>query len=125
MNNYFTFCNHQFEFNIYHSDGNYTIYSVIAVSKNPILKALFVFTSLLVPFPKEIKQLETQYVQLFDSHYFLSPYRTVNQKTIVKLASNNIESFTKLEPFTSRGSSITFGPYKEISAFQVNFFKKI
>jgi hypothetical protein len=77
-------------------------------------------TSSLNPRPQEIKQLETQYVELFDSHYFLSPYRTVQQTLNVKLASSSIESFSKLEPFSKRGNTITFGPYKEVEAYEVN-----
>jgi len=72
------------------------------------------------PFPAEITQLENQFVRIRDSHYFYSPYRTETQKTTVKLASSTIESFTKLSPFSTKGSSIVFGSYKEIRPFEVS-----
>ena len=86
---------------------------------NPRLKVTAVLTSALVPRPAEIKQLDSQYVQLFDSHYFLSPYHTIQQSLNIKLASATIESFSKLEPFSKRGTTITFGPYKEVAAYEV------
>lgn len=79
------------------------------------------FTNLLTPYPAEITQLENQYVRLDGNHYFLSPYETSTQKTVFKLASSNIESFSKLSPFSTRGSNIHFGPYKDISANSVCF----
>ncbi len=54
-------------------------------------------------------------VQLFDTHYFLSPYKTETQKTIIKLASNNVESYTKLEPYSLKGSVLTLGSYNDIA----------
>lgn len=90
---------------------------------NPRLKITAVMTSALVPRPAEIKQLETQYVQLFDSHYFLSPYHTVQQSLNIKLSSATIESFSKLEPFSKRGTTISFGPFKEVAAYEVRCFQ--
>jgi oligosaccharyltransferase complex subunit alpha (ribophorin I) len=70
-------------------------------------------------YPAEIAQNENQLVRLIGSHYFLSPYPTENQKLVVKLPSSSIESFTKLSPYAVRGSSIHFGPYKDIQPFEV------
>lgn len=58
--------------------------------------------------------LQGQLVRFTDNHFFLSPYKTETQKTTVKLASSGIESYTKLSPSSARGSTLTFGPYKEI-----------
>lgn len=102
------------------SAENYTIISVDVDEASPTLKVKAVFTNLLTPYPAEITQLENQYVRLNGNHYFLSPYETTSQKTVFKLASSNIESFSKLSPFSTRGSNIHFGPYKDISAFSVS-----
>lgn len=83
------------------------------------LKVQAVFTSLLTPYPAEITQMENQLVQLHGSHYFFTPYATANQKSVVKLASSTIESFTKTPAHSVRGSSIHFGPFKDIEAFAV------
>jgi oligosaccharyltransferase complex subunit alpha (ribophorin I) len=83
----------------------------------PHFKVVAVFTSLLTPYPKEITQAESQLVLLHDSHYFLSPYKTETQKTTFKLASSSIESYTKRAPNSQKGSSIIYGPYKEIAPF--------
>ena len=96
--------------------GNHTIFAVAVNDANPTLKVEAVFTDMLEPYPAEITQGETQLVRFTDSHYFLSPYPTESQKTTVKLASSGIESFTKLAPHAAKGSTITFGPYKDIPA---------
>jgi hypothetical protein len=103
------------------SAENHTIISVDVDEASPTLKVKAVFTNLLTPYPAEITQLENQYVRLNGNHYFLSPYETTTQKTVFKLASSNIESFSKLSPFSTRGSNIHFGPYKDIAAFSVCF----
>jgi oligosaccharyltransferase complex subunit alpha (ribophorin I) len=78
-----------------------------------------VFTDLLKPYPAEITQLDQQLVLLEGSHYFLSPYQTTSQKSVFKLASSNIESFTKLSPHSTRGGSLHFGPYQNVASFSV------
>eukprot|EP01038_Epipyxis_sp_PR26KG_P014596 gene14596-19602_t len=100
------------------SAGNFSIYSVKVPESNPTLKILSVFTSSLEPYPAEIAQNENQLVRLRDSHYFYSPYKTETQKTTIKLASSSVESFTKLSPFTTKGSSLQFGSYKNIEPFE-------
>jgi oligosaccharyltransferase complex subunit alpha (ribophorin I) len=87
---------------------------------SPALKVLAVFTSLLEPFPAEIRQDENQLVKYSDNHYFFSPYRTENQRTAYTLASTSIESYTKRPPSSVRGSSVVFGPYKDIAPFEVS-----
>jgi oligosaccharyltransferase complex subunit alpha (ribophorin I) len=78
-----------------------------------------VFTSLLEPFPTSIGQNDNQLVLLKDSHYIMSPYQTENQKTTIKLASNSVESYSKLSPVSLKGSSIVYGPYKNVQPFEV------
>ncbi len=116
-----------YSFILAHSNGNYTTWTVDTSSFTPAtsthqLKIQATFTSLMTPFPAEITQLENQLVLLHTSHLFFSPYPTTTQKLVVKLASSTIESFTKLAPFNVRGSSVHFGPYKDIQPFEVNFF---
>lgn len=74
---------------------------------------------MLEPYPAEITQREPQFIRLRENHYFYSPYLTETQKTSFKLASTSVESFTKLAPFTTKGSSIQFGPYDNIPPFSV------
>lgn len=100
--------------------GEYTEYVVSVKDSSPQLKVSSVFTSVLEPYPAEITQKENQYMRLRDSHYFYSPYMTETQKSTFKLASSSIESFTKLSPFTTKGSSIQFGPFENVGPFEVN-----
>jgi len=99
------------------SQENYTMISVDISESSPTLKLKAVFTDILNPYPTSITQMENQYVILEGNHYFLSPYETLTQKTVYKLASSNIESFTKLSPYSTRGSNLHFGPFKEIAPF--------
>jgi len=101
--------------------GNYTIYGVtLPDDASAQLKIITVFTNLLEPFPAEITQLENQFIRLKNNHYFYSPYRTDSQKTTIKLSSSNVQSFTKLSPFSTKGSNIQFGPYENINPFSVS-----
>ena len=86
---------------------------------SPTFKVVTVFTSTLEPYPSEIGQMENQLVRLRDSHYFYSPYDTDSQKVTIKLASSSVESFTKLSPSSARGSTLLFGPYKDVKKFSV------
>lgn len=101
-------------------NGEYTIFTVAVKESSPSLKVSSVFTSILEPYPAEITQREAQFIRLKDSHYFLSPYTTETQKTTFKLASTTIESFTKLAPFTNKGTSLQFGPYENVAPYSVS-----
>lgn len=92
------------------------------MDSNLNLKVLAVFTGLLEPYPVEITQRESQLVLLKGNHFFDSPYLTESQKTTVKLSSSTIESYSKLEPTNSRGSTITYGPFKSIESYSVSYF---
>ena len=98
---------------------NFTYYSTEIKESTAALKVIAIFTNILVPYPAEIGQHDNQLVLFSDNHYFLSPYTTDSQKTTVKLSSSEIESFTKLEPQSSRQSTIVFGPYKDVGPMQV------
>ncbi|XP_026471303.1 dolichyl-diphosphooligosaccharide--protein glycosyltransferase subunit 1 [Ctenocephalides felis] len=76
-----------------------------------------VFSKVLVPYPSSIIQLERQLVLYHGNHYFYSAYRTIKQQTTVQLASKNIESFSKLKPFSQSDTTITYGSYENIPAF--------
>lgn len=78
------------------------------------------FTSILKPYPTEITQAEQQLVLLTANHYYLTPYQTVSQKSVFKLASSSVESFTKVSPHSVRGSSIHFGPFQDVAPFKVS-----
>jgi len=94
--------------------GNYTQYRVKVQDANPTIKIITVLTDVLEPYPAEIFQLERQLVKLVDSHYYYSMYPTSAQKTIFKLASSAVESYTRKVPHTSRGSTISMGPYLDV-----------
>lgn len=99
--------------------GNYTSYKVDlpAGEQSPTIKVVVVLTGLLEPFPAEIYQNEKQFVKLQDSHYYFSKYPTKTQKTSIKLASSNVESYTRKVPHTNRGSAIGLGPYTDVEAY--------
>lgn len=75
------------------------------------------FTHVLRPFPTHIVQAEKQFVVFEGSHYFYSPYPTKTQITRVKLASKNVESYTKLGNPSKSEDSIEYGPFKDIAPY--------
>jgi oligosaccharyltransferase complex subunit alpha (ribophorin I) len=98
------------------SEGNFTTYKLtLKDANNPSIKIKMILTDLLIPRPKQIRQEENQMVQLLTDHYFYSPYHTSSQKTTIKLASSQIESYTKKAPHSARGSTLTWGPYADIA----------
>jgi oligosaccharyltransferase complex subunit alpha (ribophorin I) len=74
-----------------------------------------VFTKYLQAFPEEITQKDKQLIKFIGNHYFYTPYKTTKQNTKVLLASRNVESFTKLKPFSQSDSTISFGPFENIA----------
>ncbi len=97
-------------------ENGYTRYAIALKDANPTIKVVVILTDYLVPHPAEITQNENQLVKLHDSHYYYSLYPTESQKTTIKLASTSVESYTKKAPHNSKGSTITYGPYKDIAA---------
>ncbi|XP_063282311.1 dolichyl-diphosphooligosaccharide--protein glycosyltransferase subunit 1 [Pelobates fuscus] len=74
-----------------------------------------VFTHVLQPYPTQITQAEKQFVVFEGNHYFYSPYLTKSQTTRVKLASRNVESYTKLGNPSRSEDIIEYGPFKDIA----------
>ncbi|KAI7756472.1 hypothetical protein M8C21_018489 [Ambrosia artemisiifolia] len=81
------------------------------------LDVLAVFTHVLRPFPEKITQAESQLFLFQDSAHFASPYDVKIQSLTVKLPSENVESYTKLEKTKFSGSEIKYGPYENLPAF--------
>jgi hypothetical protein len=56
------------------------------------------------PYPASISQSETQLVRFSDSIYFASPYVAQSQKTVLRLASATVESYsTQVQPVDAQG----------------------
>nr|XP_033782325.1 dolichyl-diphosphooligosaccharide--protein glycosyltransferase subunit 1 [Geotrypetes seraphini] len=82
-----------------------------------------VFTHVLQPYPTHITQAEKQFVVFEGNHYFYSPYLTKTQTTRVKLASRNVESYTKLGNPSRAEDMIEYGPFKDIEPFSQDMLK--
>ncbi|GAM27971.1 hypothetical protein SAMD00019534_111470 [Acytostelium subglobosum LB1] len=90
------------------------------------LKLRIVSMGQMTPYPTHIAQAESQLVMYKDNHYFSSPYDTQTQKTTLKLASAKVEDHSSLSPSILKGSSLVYGPYKDVrplafSALHVHF----
>lgn len=108
------------------TEGSYysvKLQSPLAAGKSVTVVLSTVLSHSLTPHPAEIGQSEKQLVIFKDSHYVFSPYLVKKQTTTVKLSSSTIESFSKLKPSSSSESTISYGPYKEISAFKKSEMK--
>lgn len=81
----------------------------------PVLHIEIVLTSSLEPYPTHITQSERQLVRYFGNAYFYSPYKTVAQKTTVRLASKNVESYTTVKPSAQLDKILTYGPYENVA----------
>ncbi|MEE6502207.1 hypothetical protein FKM82_004438 [Ascaphus truei] len=88
--------------------------SLAAGAKTKVSVETF-FTHILQPYPTRITQSEKQFVIFEGNHYFYSPYRTKSQTTRVKLASRNVESYTKLGNPSRSEDIIEYGPFKDIA----------
>ncbi|XP_075143305.1 dolichyl-diphosphooligosaccharide--protein glycosyltransferase subunit 1 isoform X2 [Leptodactylus fuscus] len=82
-----------------------------------------VYTHVLQPYPTQITQAEKQFVTFEGNHYFYSPYPTTSQTTRVKLASRNVETYTKLGNPSRSDDTIEYGPFKDIPAFSQDVLK--
>ena len=76
-----------------------------------------VYTHVLQPYPTQITQSEKQFVVFEGNHYFYSPYPTKTQTMRVKLASRNVESYTKLGNPTRSEDLLDYGPFLDIPAY--------
>lgn len=94
-------------------------------SKNELTLSISYNTlSPLVPLPATVDQNEKQFVSYTFSAYLPSAYKTINQKTKVKVGSANLADWTKLPKSNSgkkhdpevTGDTFTYGPYDDIPA---------
>lgn len=85
--------------------------------KTTVVSVTATYSHVLKPFPAEIKQAEKQMVRFTGNLLFYSPYKTVSQKTAVRLASASVESYTKTKPNTKSESTITYGPFNQKDAY--------
>lgn len=76
-----------------------------------------VYTHVLLPYPTHISQAEKQFVVFEGNHYFYSPYPTRAQSTRVRLASKNVESYSKLGSPSKSDEVIEYGPFKDIAPY--------
>ncbi|KQJ81403.1 dolichyl-diphosphooligosaccharide--protein glycosyltransferase subunit 1B [Brachypodium distachyon] len=75
------------------------------------LELFYVLTHSLEPFPAEITQSESQLVYYRDSAVILSPYHVLEQATYIKMPSNRVESFTRVDPTSRSGPEVKYGTY--------------
>ncbi|CAM9540554.1 unnamed protein product [Ascophyllum nodosum] len=78
-----------------------------------------VYTDVLYPYPKEITQLEDQLIVYETSLLAPSPYKTVKQTTILKLASSRIVSMTEVASGkrSTKNDQVTYGPFEDVEPF--------
>ena len=101
--------------------GNLTFYAIelpqpIPPSSSVNLLLFLSFTRTLTPLPTHKQQDEHQLVLYHDSLYFFSPYPTSSQKSIFKLQSSHIESYTRKHASVS-SDAIEYGPFNEVESF--------
>lgn len=78
-----------------------------------------VFTHSQQPFPTHIGQAEKQLILYTGNVYVFSPYLSKEQKTVVKAATNNIESYSKVpKPVSVSESEVTYGSYENVEPFK-------
>ncbi|PNS21642.1 Dolichyl-diphosphooligosaccharide--protein glycosyltransferase subunit 1 [Sphaceloma murrayae] len=87
------------------------------------LSISWVTLSSLNPLPAKIEQTAKQYVQYSFSAFTPSAYKTIKQKTNIKLPSVDVPEYTKLEKNEDgkedpqkQGTTFTYGPYANIPA---------
>ena len=82
-----------------------------------------VYTHVLQPYPTQITQSEKQFVVFEGNHYFYSPYPTKTQTMRVKLASPNVESYTKMGNPRRHRSLLDYGPFHDTPAYSQGSFR--
>lgn len=99
------------------SNGVEFLLSFPSAAPTQVIYVETVATKSLVPHPAKISQAEKQLVRYFGGIYFYSPYKTLTQKTTVHLSSSSIESYTQTKPVGVSGSTISYGPYENVEAY--------
>ncbi|KAJ8258626.1 hypothetical protein COCON_G00176380 [Conger conger] len=82
-----------------------------------------VLSHVLQPFPTHITQAERQLVVFQGNHYVYSPYPTRSQSTRVRLASKNVESYTKLGNPSKSDEIIEYGPFRDVAPYSQDAMK--
>uniref|UniRef100_A0A8D1X1V4 Dolichyl-diphosphooligosaccharide--protein glycosyltransferase subunit 1 n=1 Tax=Sus scrofa TaxID=9823 RepID=A0A8D1X1V4_PIG len=82
-----------------------------------------VYTHVLQPYPTQITQSEKQFVVFEGNHYFYSPSPPKSQSMRVKLASRNVESYTKLGNPTRSEDLLDYGPFRDVPPYSQDTFK--
>lgn len=82
-----------------------------------------VLSHVLRPFPTHITQAERQLVVFQGNHYVYSPYPTRSQTTRVRLASKNVESYTKLGNPSKNEEIIEYGPFRDVAPYSQDAMK--
>ncbi|KAF2227859.1 Ribophorin I [Elsinoe ampelina] len=95
----------------------------LAPKEKITLSISWVTLASLNPLPAKIEQSGKQYVQYSLSAYTPSAYKTVKQKTNIKLPTVDVPDYTKLdknadgkEDPQKQGTTFTYGPYADIPA---------
>lgn len=94
--------------------------SPLTQGKSIDLEVEVILTHYLQPFPTEITQKEKQLVRFVGNHYFFSPYKVGKQTTKFTLSTRNVESFSKLKPFSQSDNTISFGPYENVAPYSLS-----
>jgi len=83
------------------------------------LEVDMVMDQLLKMYPAELTQRESQLVLYTGNHYAYLPYKVKSQTTKVTLASSNVESYSKVKPYSQNDNTISYGPYANIEPLSV------
>ncbi|XP_037301440.1 dolichyl-diphosphooligosaccharide--protein glycosyltransferase subunit 1 [Manduca sexta] len=89
----------------------------VNVASTALVTVEAVFTKALQPYPTAISQQEDQLVKYIGNLYVYSPYYVTTQKTNVIVNTKNVESFTKVKPFSQVDGTIQYGPYSNTGPF--------
>lgn len=110
----------------YHSPTEFFLIKLptpLAPSEKVTLSITYSVLSALKPVPASINQADKQYVQFGFSAYTPSAYRTLKQKTKLKLPSTDAPEYTILgknddgkDDPQKQGASFTYGPYADVPA---------
>jgi len=87
---------------------------ILAKDETASIEVTTVRSHALVPKPAEISQKEQQLVLFTTQQYLTTPYTTKKQETILSLPSSSVSSYTKAEPFSLSGSTLSYGPYADV-----------
>jgi len=103
-------------------DQSKFIFTFQSPLSSQVLNVEAVYTKNIIPHPEQIKQNEKQLVKYSGLLYLFSPYKTVTQRTSIKLSSSNILSHTQIKPFSASANKIKYGPYENIEALSNETF---